>query len=89
MNRWEYTYLWWVGSATSTANGQLGPTTPPIGEEVMGKLNALGAEGWEVDEATAAPLTTGWIRPGGGTASAGFTDKVHYLAMLGRSVQQP
>ena len=88
MNRWEYTYLWWEGSATSTANGQLGQTNPPIGEEVMDKLNALGAEGWEIDHITAAPLTTGWISPRGGTAAAGFTDKVHYLAVLRRSIQE-
>jgi len=86
MNRWEYTYLWWEGSTTSTANGHLGQTTPPIGEEVMDKLNALGVEGWQINEITAAPLTTGWISPRGGTA-AGFTDKVHYLATLRRSVQ--
>ena len=30
MNRWEYTYLWWEGSATSTNSGQVGHTTPPI-----------------------------------------------------------
>lgn len=89
MKRWEYTYVWWEGSATSTANGQLGQTTPPIGEEVMDKLNALGAEGWEIDEVTAAPLTTGWVSPRGGTAAAGFTDKVHYLAMLRRPIEGP
>lgn len=63
MTRWEYTHLWWEGSTTSTANGQLGHTAPPIGEEVMDKLNALGAEGWAIDQITAAPLTTGWISP--------------------------
>ena len=89
MNRWEYTYLWWEGSATSTASGQLGQTTPPIGEDVMDKINALGAEGWEIGEITAAPLTTGWISPRGGTAAAGFTDKVHYVVMLCRSVPRP
>ncbi len=45
MTQWEYTYLWWEGSATSTANGRLGQTTPPIGEEVMDKLGAMGADG--------------------------------------------
>ena len=84
MNRWEYTFLWWEGSATSTANGQLGQTTPPIGEEVMDKLNSLGADGWEIGHIAAAPLTTGWMSPRGGTAAAGFTDKVHYMAMLRR-----
>ena len=88
MNRWEYTYLWWEASTTSTTNGQLGATTPPIGEEVIDKLNTLGAEGWEIDHITAAPLTTGWISPRGGTAAAGYTDKVHYLAMLRRPLQQ-
>jgi hypothetical protein len=63
VNRWECTYLWWEGSATSTSNGQLCQTTPPIGEEVMEKLNALGAEGWEIGHITATPLTTGWISP--------------------------
>ncbi len=89
MNRWEYTYLWWEGSATSTANGQFGETTPPIGEGVMDELNALAAEGWAIDQITAAPLTTGWISPRGGPTAAGFTDKVHYLAMLRRPLQQP
>ena len=37
------------------------PFQPPIGEEVMHKLNTLGDEGWEIDHITAAPLTTGWI----------------------------
>ncbi len=86
MTQWEYTYIWWEGSTTSTANGQLGQTTSPIGEEVVEKLNALGAEGWEIAQITASPLTTGWISPRGGTATAGFTDKVHYLAMLRRHV---
>ncbi len=44
MTRWEYTYLWWEGSATSTANGRLGHTTPPIGEEVMDKRQGVPAE---------------------------------------------
>ena len=35
MTRWEYTYLWWEGSATSTGNGRLGGTTLSTGEEVM------------------------------------------------------
>ena len=52
----------------------------------MDKINTPGAEGWEIDEVTAAPLTTGWISPRGGTAAAGFTDKVRYLAMLRRQV---
>lgn len=55
----------------------------------MDNLNALGAEGWEIGEITAAPLTTGWISPRGGTAAAGFTEKVHYVAMLCRSVPRP
>jgi hypothetical protein len=88
VTRWEYTCIWWEGSITSTANGQLGHTAPPIGEEVMGKLNALGAEGWAIDHITAAPLTTGWISPRGGTAAAGFTDKVHYMALLRRAAEE-
>lgn len=87
MTRREYTYLWWEGSTTSMANGQLGHTAPPIGEEVMDKLNALGSEGWEIDHIAAAPLATGWISPRGGTAAASFTDKVHYVAMLHRQVE--
>ncbi len=55
MTRWEYTYLWWEGSATTTSNGLLGPTTPPMSEEVIDKLNTLGADGWEIDHITAAP----------------------------------
>ncbi len=85
MTQWEYTYIWWEGSATSTTSGRLGPTTPPIGEEVMDKLNSFGADGWEIDHVASAPLTTGWISPRGGTAAAGFTDKVHYLAILRRT----
>ncbi|MGH8946275.1 MAG: hypothetical protein ACRDVL_09000 [Acidimicrobiia bacterium] len=85
MNTWEYTYLWWTGSTTSGIKGRLDETTPPIGEEVIDKLNALAAEGWEIDHITAAPLTTGWVSPRGGTAAAGFTDKVHYLALLRRN----
>ncbi len=50
----------------------------------MDKLSAFGAEGWEIGNITLAPFTTGWISPRGGTAAAGFTDKVHYLAMLRR-----
>ena len=84
MTTWEYTYIWWTASTTSAANGHLSDTTPPIGHEILDKLNTLGAEGWEIDHITAAPLTTGWISPRGGTAAAGFTDKVHYLAFLRR-----
>jgi hypothetical protein len=54
---YEYTYLWWEGSTTSPARSE--PTTPPIGEEVIDKINRLAAEGWELDQITAAPLTTG------------------------------
>ena len=86
MKTWEYTYIWWTGSVTSAATGRLGETTPPIGDEVLDKLNTLGADGWEIDHITAAPLTTGWVSPRGGTAAAGFTDKVHYLAFLRRPV---
>ena len=53
----------------------------------MDKINVLAAEGWEIGSIIAAPLTTGWISPRGGTAAAGFTDKVHYLAILRRTVQ--
>ncbi len=55
---------------------------------MIDKLNALGADGWEIDHITATPLTTGWISPRGGTAAAGLTDKVHYLAMLGGSCRE-
>ena len=61
MTTYEYTYMWWEGSTTSTVGGRLGDTTPPIGEEVIDKINGLAADGWEVDQITAAPLTTGWI----------------------------
>lgn len=82
---YEYTYLWWEGSTTSTAAGSgIGETTPPIGEEVVDKINSLATEGWEVDQITAAPLTTGWTSPGGRFGVTGLTDKVHYLAMLRR-----
>lgn len=84
MTAWEYTYLWWTGSTTRTNRGELADTAPPMGNEVLDQLNALGAEGWEVHQLTAAPLATGWISPRGGTAAAGFTDKVHYLAILRR-----
>jgi hypothetical protein len=84
MTTYEYTYLWWEGSTTSTIGGQLGDTTPPIGEEVIDKINGLAADGWEVDQITAAPLTTGWFSPGGRVGATGITDKVHYLAVLRR-----
>ena len=29
MTRWEYTYLWWEGSATRTANGRLDHSNHP------------------------------------------------------------
>ena len=85
MSNHEYTYLWWEGSTTSTAGGRLGDTTPPIGEEVIDKINGLAADGWEVDQITAAPLTTGWFSPGGRVGATGITDKVHYLAILRRA----
>jgi hypothetical protein len=85
MTTYEYTYLWWEGSTTSTIGGRLGDTTPPIGEEVIDKINGLAADGWEVDQITAAPLTTGWFSPGGHVGSTSITDKVHYLAVLRRS----
>ncbi len=84
MTNLEYTYLWWEGSTTSTIGGHLGETTPPIGEGVIDKLNSLAADGWEIDHVTAAPLTTGWISPGGRVSASGITDKVHYLAILRR-----
>jgi hypothetical protein len=85
MTTYEYTYLWWEGSTTSTIGGRLGDTTPPIGEEVIDKINGLAADGWEVDQITAAPLTTGWFSPGGRVGATGITDKVHYLAILRRA----
>ena len=85
MTTYEYTYLWWEGSTTSTIGGRLGDTTPPIGEEVIDKINGLAADGWELDQITAAPLTTGWISPGGRVGATGITDKVHYLAVLRRA----
>ena len=84
MTMYEYTYLWWEGSTTSTIGGRLGDTTPPIGEEVIDKINGLAAEGWELDQIIAAPLTTGWISPGGRVGATDITDKVHYLAVLRR-----
>ena len=87
MTTYEYTYLWWEGSTTSTIGGRLGDTTPPIGEEVIDKINGLAADGWEVDQITAAPLTTGWISQGGRVGSTSITDKVHYLAILRRAVK--
>lgn len=84
MTTYEYTYLWWEGSTTSTAGGRLGETTPPIGEEVIDKINSLATEGWELDQITAAPLATGWISPGGRVGTTGITNKVHYLAILRR-----
>lgn len=82
---YEYTYLWWEGSTTSIAGGRLAATTPPIGEEVIDKINGLGSDGWEVDQITTAPLSTGWISPGGRVGSVAVTDKVHYLAILKRA----
>ena len=84
MTVWEYTYVWWEGSATDTARSHIRDTSPPIGDEVLDRLNGLGADSWEVGSITAAPLTTGWISPRGGSAAAGFTDEVHYLALLHR-----
>ena len=84
MTTYEYTYLWWEGSATSTTGGRLGDTTPPIGEEVIDKINGLAADGWQVDQVTAAPLTTGWFSSGGRVGATGITDKVHYFAVLRR-----
>jgi len=85
MTTYEYTYLWWEGSTTNPSGGPHEPTTPPIGEEVIDKINSLAADGWELDRVTAAPLTTGWMSPGGRFGVTGLTDKVHYLAMLRRS----
>lgn len=81
---YEYTYLWWEGSTTSTADGRLAETTPPMGEEVIDKINGLAREGWHVDQITAAPLSTGWISPGGRVGSVAVTEKVHYLVILKR-----
>lgn len=52
---------------------------------MLDKLNGLGADDWEIDHITAAPLTTGWISRRGRAGVAGITDKVHYLAVLRRS----
>ena len=82
MTTYEYTYLWWEGSTTNTTGKQ--PTTPPIGEEVIDKINSFASDGWELDQITAAPLTTGWVSPGGRFGVTSFTDRVHYLAMLRR-----
>ena len=82
---YEYTYLWWEGSATSTTGGRLAPTTPPMREEVIDKINGLASDGWEIDQVTAAPLSTGWISPSGRVGSLAVTDKVHYLAILKRA----
>ena len=81
----EYTYLWWEGSTTRTTGGRLAATTPPIGEEVIDKINGLAADGWEINQITAAPLSTGWISPGGRVGSVTVTDKVHYVAILKRA----
>ena len=84
MTTYEYTYLWWEGSTTGPVGGAHQVATPPIGEEVLDKINTLAADGWELDQVTAAPLTTGWMSPGGRFGVTSFTDKVHYLAMLRR-----
>jgi hypothetical protein len=34
---------------------------------------------------SAAPLTTGWISPGGRLGAVSLTDKVHYVAFLKRA----
>jgi hypothetical protein len=82
---YEYTYLWWEGSTTGIASSSV--TTAPIGEEVIEKINTLAADGWQLDQITAAPLNTGWVSPSGRFGVTGLTDKVHYLAML-RRVQE-
>ncbi len=51
----------------------------------MDKINAFGTEGWEIDHIAAAPLTTGWISPRGGTAAAGFTDELRYFTICRRA----
>lgn len=51
---------------------------------MIDKLNSLSTDGWEIDHIASAPLTTGSINPRGGTATAGFPDKVYYLAILKR-----
>ncbi|MFP3881894.1 MAG: hypothetical protein ACLFRT_09510 [Actinomycetota bacterium] len=81
---YEYTYLWWEGSTTSTVGANVGNTTPPIGEEVIDKINSLAAEGWEIDQITSAPLMTSWISPKGQVGMSGVTDTVHYLTILRR-----
>lgn len=62
MIRWEHTYIWCEGSAIRIANDRFGDTTPPIGKEVIDKLNALGVDGWEIAQITAAPLATDTLR---------------------------
>jgi hypothetical protein len=83
---YEYTYLWWEGSTTSPSGSH--PTTPPLGEDVIDKINSLAIEGWELDQIAAAPLITGWISPSGRSGIAGLTDRVHYLATLKRARSQ-
>lgn len=85
MTTFEYTYLWWEGSTTDTTSGRLGDTTPPIGEEVMDKINGLASDGWQVDQITAAPLTTGWLSPSGRVGTTSITNTVHYMAILKRA----
>jgi hypothetical protein len=82
---YEYTYLWWEGSTTGSTDSTV--TTAPIGEDVIDKINSLAAEGWQLDQVTAAPLTTRWVSPSGRFGVTGLTDRVHYLAML-RRVQE-
>ncbi len=83
---WQYTYLWWTGSVTTPDRRGLGSPEPPIGEDALARLNDLGADGWELVDVTAAPLTTGWVLPRGSTGGVGYTTAVHYLALLRRPI---
>ena len=48
---------------------------------MIDKINGLAADAWQVDQIV-APLTTGWISPGGRVGATSVADKVHYLAVL-------
>ncbi len=58
-----------------------------LAKEPWHREGARSRSGREIDHITAPPLVTGWISPRGSTAAAGFTDKVHYLALLRRAIR--
>lgn len=84
-NTYEYTYLSWEGSKTSVVAGRLGDTSSPMGQAELDRINALAAEGWSLDQITAAPLATGWFSPGGRFGTVAVTNTVHYMAILRRA----